>query len=77
MLNTGRMLRTARYKYCVYAEGNLRESLVDLRKDPGELRNLARSPEYVPVLNEHRRYLLEWIEESEDTEAKAFAIAPE
>ncbi len=75
--NTGRMLRTARYKYCVYIEGNLRESLVDLEKDPGEMKNLARSPEYVKVLNEHRGYLLQWIEESDDTEAEAFAIAPE
>ena len=31
----GRMIRTDRYKYCVYAHGQNRESLVDLEKDPG------------------------------------------
>jgi arylsulfatase A-like enzyme len=39
----GRMLRTQRYKYCVYSEGRHREELVDLEKDPGEMANLARS----------------------------------
>jgi arylsulfatase A-like enzyme len=75
--STGRMLRTARYKYCVYGSGDIRESLVDLRKDPGEMRNLAATPEHRQTLNQHRSYLQEWIVESDDTEAKAFAIAPD
>ncbi len=75
--NTGRMLRTDRYKYCIYIEGDLRESLVDLKNDPGEMKNLATSPEYVEVLNRHRNYLQQWIEESDDSEAKEFAILPE
>lgn len=37
----GRMLRGERYKYCAYSEGQHRESLVDLEKDPGEMTNLA------------------------------------
>ncbi len=75
--NTGRMLRTLRFKYCVYHEGENRESLVDLQKDPGEMNNLAGNPEYKAVLDQHRRYLLEWIAASKDEEAKAFAVPGE
>ena len=39
-----------RYKYCVYDNGELRESLVDLQEDPGEMNNLATTPEYLEVL---------------------------
>ncbi len=74
--NTGRMLRTERYKYCVYISGENRESLVDLQKDPGEMNNLASQPEYKDILNRHRSYLLEWIIESRDEEAESFSIAP-
>jgi arylsulfatase A-like enzyme len=75
--NTGRMLRTDRYKYCVYLSGVLRESLVDLQDDPGEMKNLAAAPQYQRVLNTHRKHLQDWIVESNDTEAKAFAISPD
>lgn len=74
--NTGRMLRTSRFKYCVYRTGNIRESLVDLDEDPGEMHNLAGNPEYKDVLNRHRKYLLEWIAESKDEDAKSFVVAP-
>src|SRR5688500_7484339 len=37
----GRMLRSTRYKYCVYDQGEHRESLVDMENDPGELVNLV------------------------------------
>ncbi len=69
----GRMLRTHRYKYCLYASGEPRESLVDIEKDPGEMHNLAGNPEYKAVLNRHRSYLLEWIAASKDIDAEAFA----
>jgi arylsulfatase A-like enzyme len=69
------MLRSDRYKYCVYIEGNQRESLVDLQKDPGELNNLATHPEYQDILYSHQNYLQQWIEESNDQEAKSFAIS--
>jgi arylsulfatase A-like enzyme len=71
---TGRMLRSARFKYCVYTKGEIRESLVDMKKDPGEMQNLASLPEYEDTLIEHRGYLNRWIEESGDAEAKAFAV---
>lgn len=74
--NIGRMLRTQRFKYCVYKTGTPRESLVDLEKDPGEMNNLVMLPEYEDILNQHRVYLQEWIDESKDDDAKSFAIAP-
>lgn len=73
----GRMVRSDRFKYCVYDSGSLRESLVDLKADPGELRNLAAEPGYRNHLVEHRRCLQEWIETSGDAEAKQFAFEVE
>ena len=74
--NTGRMLRTVRFKYCVYKDGKLRESLVDLVKDPGEMNNLAGQAGFEKHLNKHREFMQKWIMESKDEEAKAFAIDP-
>jgi arylsulfatase A-like enzyme len=74
---TGRMIRSDRFKYCVYNDGKIRESLVDLKKDPGEMKNLAMNPEYRKELNTHRGHLHDWIEESDDEHAKGFAIAPQ
>jgi arylsulfatase A-like enzyme len=70
----GRMIRSERYKYCVYTGGAIRESLVDMRNDPEEMKNLASLPEYKNALIEHRGYLDRWIEESGDTEAKTLAV---
>ncbi len=63
----GRMLRSRRYKYCVYSLGTRRESLVDMQNDPGEMVNLAKSEEYRPVLLEHRRHLAEWCRTNGDS----------
>ena len=71
---TGRMIRSQRYKYCVYTEGAIRESLVDMRNDPGEMKNLALLPEYENALFQHRSYLHQWIEKSGDLQARTFAI---
>jgi arylsulfatase A-like enzyme len=69
----GRMVRSDRYKYCVYDSGVVRESLVDLKTDPGEMSNLASLPEFRESLELHRRYLDQWIEESGDAEARLLA----
>jgi len=81
----GRMVRSDRYKYCVYSDdveerelvdleslsGERRElerqrmllrtvrqeSLIDMEKDPGETKNLAKHPDYAEVLKRHRGYL--------------------
>jgi choline-sulfatase len=56
----GRMLRTERYKYCVYDQGERRESLIDMTRDPGEQQNLANDQAFAPVLAKHRRLIAEW-----------------
>ena len=75
--HTGRMLRSVDFKYCVYRSGDLRESLVNMRDDPGEMKNLATAPEHVNTLNKHRRYLKDWITSSGDQDAESFALAPD
>ncbi len=70
----GRMVRTERFKYCVYDSGAPRESLVDMSADPGEMKNLASGPDFREELRRHRRHLLEWIEASGDAAARAFAV---
>lgn len=64
----GRMLRSERYKYCVYDQGHDRESLYDLDKDPGELTNLAGVSADQTILNEHRAMLLDWAHAHHDAE---------
>jgi len=72
--HTGRMLRSKTFKYCVYREGDRRESLVDMLKDPGEMQNLATRADYRAVLGEHQRLLQDWIAKSNDVDARQFAI---
>jgi choline-sulfatase len=75
----GRMVRTDRYKYCVYSQGNQRESLVDVEKDPGETRDLATDPNYRKVLLEHRAILAKFAGEHNDpmaTEILADDVKP-
>jgi choline-sulfatase len=62
----GRMIRTDRFKYCVYAHGQNRESLVDLEKDPGEMVDLARDPAHRPTLLAMRERLRQWGVENRD-----------
>ena len=62
----GRMIRTDRYKYCVYAHGQTRESLVDLAKDPGEMTDLARDPAHRQILLTLRERLKKWGVENHD-----------
>lgn len=56
-ITEGRMVRTRHYKYCIYGHGERRESLVDLRNDPGEMVDLAADPGYRDIVNEHRERL--------------------
>jgi arylsulfatase A-like enzyme len=70
----GRMVCSGRYKYCVYESGVNRESLVDLTEDPGEMKNLAASPEHARVLDQHRGHLRQWLDQSGDTFAADYAV---
>jgi arylsulfatase A-like enzyme len=65
----GRMVRSKRYKYCLYSEGKRRESLVDMEKDPGEMTNEAGNPEFEKTLSQHRTYLKEFAKKHKDAKA--------
>jgi choline-sulfatase len=56
----GRMVRTDRYKYCVFNQGQQRESLVDMQTDPGEMNDLATDSKYRDVLLQHRQLLADF-----------------
>jgi len=65
----GRMVRSDRYKYCLYSEGDRRESLVDMVRDPGEMVNQAGNPALRDVLLQHRVFLKEHAERNGDAMA--------
>jgi choline-sulfatase len=57
--NTGRMVRTGRYKYITYKDDTV-EQLFDMKKDAGETKNLAARSRYASILAEHRKLLKDW-----------------
>ena len=67
----GRMVRSDRYKYCLYSLGKRRESLVDMQADPGEMVNLAGKRECREVLLTHRAHLREFARKHADKVALA------
>ncbi|NQU22606.1 MAG: sulfatase-like hydrolase/transferase [Candidatus Nealsonbacteria bacterium] len=73
----GRMVRSARYKYCLYSEGKQRESLVDMEEDPLETVNRAADPQLREVLLRHRGYLREFADKHGDATAKSMLDAVE
>jgi arylsulfatase A-like enzyme len=64
-----RAIRTREYKYCFNPGGV--DELYDLRKDPGELTNLAGKPELRGAEHELARRLLTHLEQAEDSRAAA------
>ncbi|MDA1067314.1 MAG: sulfatase-like hydrolase/transferase [Verrucomicrobia bacterium] len=69
-----RMIRSERYKYCAYSEGDLRESLVDLENDPGELVNLSMDKRFEGELKRHRNYLKSWVTLSHDKHGEVYLL---
>jgi choline-sulfatase len=63
----GRMVRSERYKYCVYDIGEKREELFDLKNDPGENINIAGKISSEKILDQHRNYLSEFAKNYNDT----------
>jgi hypothetical protein len=61
-----RALVTEQHKYSVYPIGRYREQLVNLETDSGEMVNLAVDAKHRDVLDDHRKRLLAWCEETED-----------
>ena len=53
----GRMVRSERFKYCLYQYGEQREELFDMEGDPLEKRCLATDAKYKSTLLEHRALL--------------------
>ena len=71
---SGRMLRTERFKYCVYDSGQHREQLINCIEDPGEMRNLVGIEKEEPVLNEHRERLRKWTSRRSDGIASEYIL---
>lgn len=71
----GKMVRSNRYKYCLYSEGENRESLVDMQSDPKEMVNQAGNPSYIKVLKQHRSYLQQEATRSKDKKAQEMLSA--
>jgi arylsulfatase A-like enzyme len=69
---TGRMIRTKNFKYIIYDNGDKREQLLDMEKDPGEMNNLVYNKKYKGQLKEHRDLLVQWAKETNDTEFPYF-----
>jgi arylsulfatase A-like enzyme len=65
----GRMVRSQRYKYCLYSLGQRRESLIDMQADPGEMANLAAKSQHRTTLLQHREYLRDFARKHSDSMA--------
>jgi arylsulfatase A-like enzyme len=70
-----RALHTARFKYTVFDTGEHREMLVDLEKDPGEMKNLASDPAYRDTLLDCHKRLQQWYRASGEALAPGYVIA--
>ena len=66
------MIRTLRYKYCIYSEGKNREQLFDMESDSGETNNLVYNKELSGELDRHRKLILEWAKTTSDVDFPYF-----
>ena len=62
----GRAVRTERYKYVRFSKGSRPEMLFDLKRDPGEMRNLASDKSQSRELERHRQLLRDELKRTED-----------
>jgi arylsulfatase A-like enzyme len=65
----GRMVRSAGYSYWLFDQGQQRELLFDTESDPGETHNVASSPAHMEFLKQHRTFLRQHAERTDDTKA--------
>ncbi|WP_113663219.1 sulfatase family protein [Pedobacter nanyangensis] len=63
----GRAVITKDLKYIVYNQGEIREQLFDLSKDPWEMKNLAFDKAYSKKLKGMRSYLKQWCKQNGDS----------
>jgi arylsulfatase A-like enzyme len=68
----GRMIRDDRFKYCIYEHGENRETLVDLKIDPGEMKNLIGSAEHADEVKRLQKLLFEWATRWDDRPGLAY-----
>ncbi len=61
-------------KYGVYDVGERRELLVDLKQDPGEMRNRATDPAWRAQVETGRRLLVEWYKEHGESLPDAYIV---
>jgi len=67
------VVRDDAYKLVQFADEAMPPFLFDLRRDPGEQRNLAEDPAHVPVLLEYSQRLLRWRMRNEDQRMERWA----
>ena len=65
---TGRMIRTKKFKYCIYDNGERREQLFEIGRDPGEMNNLVYNSDFKKELNKHRMLITNWAKETNDSD---------
>ena len=63
----GRMVRTARFKYCWYKTGQPCDMLIDMQNDPGEMVNLVGDPKYASIVAKHRELIKKHVAQQHDT----------
>lgn len=62
----GRMVRTDRFKYVVFSEGENAEMFFDMDRDSGEKVNLVQDPIFSDEVARHRLLLHDWIQVTGD-----------
>jgi arylsulfatase A-like enzyme len=70
-----RLVRTARYKYVLFAQGENREQFFDMEADPGETKNFIAEASLAGEIERHRSLLKQWMDDTQDTFGKASAAA--
>ncbi len=71
-----RIVVSERHKYAVYDRGEPREMLIDLKTDPGEMKNLATAPQHAKILAQHRHLLRQWYDENGETLDEKYVVPP-
>jgi choline-sulfatase len=69
-----RALHTERFKYTVYGMGEHREALIDLKNDPGEMKNLASDPSCRDALLDCRKRLQAWYRDHGEALAPGYVV---
>ena len=59
-------VRTDRYKYIAYSDGDHREQFFDMSEDPLETVDISRAANAQPVIEDHRERLRRWCEATDD-----------